>query len=128
MFFGHGLHYCLGAQPARNEGAVAIGSLVADRPGPALAADPARLTRRRSTLVRGVTAMPVSPGPRAGGGRGSEQGRGGAFADLVLGDPGGALDQAQAVGCDVDDGQVGDDAVDAGQARDRQRAALDDLG
>ncbi|MDN5920768.1 MAG: cytochrome P450, partial [Pseudonocardia sp.] len=59
VFFGHGLHYCLGAQLARNEGRVAIGSLVASRPDLALAVDPTELTHRRSTLIRGLTSMPV---------------------------------------------------------------------
>ncbi|RZT85105.1 hypothetical protein EV383_1969 [Pseudonocardia sediminis] len=64
VFFGHGLHFCLGAQLARNEGRVAIGSLVATRPDIALAVDPTELTHRRSTLVRGLTSMPVTLGRR----------------------------------------------------------------
>ncbi|MFP5070378.1 cytochrome P450 family protein [Pseudonocardia nantongensis] len=65
VFFGHGVHFCLGAQLARIEGRVAIGKLVADRPDLALAVDPSELTHRQSTLVRGLTNMPVAPGPRA---------------------------------------------------------------
>ncbi len=65
VYFGHGLHFCLGAQLARNEGRVAIGSLVATRPDLALAVEATELTHRRSTLVRGLSGMPVTPGRRA---------------------------------------------------------------
>lgn len=65
VFFGHGVHFCLGAQLARLEGRVAIGMLVADRPDLAPAVAPGELTHRRSTLVRGLTALPVVPGRRA---------------------------------------------------------------
>ncbi|MEJ8279821.1 cytochrome P450 family protein [Pseudonocardia spirodelae] len=66
VFFGHGIHFCLGAQLARTEGRVAIGRLVAQRPDLRLAVDPSELTYRESTLVRGLTRMPVVPGaPRA---------------------------------------------------------------
>jgi hypothetical protein len=63
--FGYGLHHCLGAQLARTEGEVAIGALLADRPELALAVDPAELTHRTSNLVRGLTQLPVTLGPRA---------------------------------------------------------------
>jgi cytochrome P450 len=63
--FGHGLHHCLGAQLARIEGEVAIGAVTARFPDLALAVDPAELVYRRSTLVRGLTRLPV----RAGGPR-----------------------------------------------------------
>ncbi|MBN9738611.1 MULTISPECIES: cytochrome P450 [unclassified Pseudonocardia] len=62
VFFGHGIHFCLGAQLARTEGRVAIGKLVAQRPDLALAVDPSELTYRESTLVRGLTGMPVTVG------------------------------------------------------------------
>lgn len=65
VFFGHGVHFCLGAQLARIEGRVAVGKLVADRPDLTLAVDPSALTHRQSTLVRGLTSMPVTPGRRA---------------------------------------------------------------
>ena len=65
VFFGHGLHFCLGAQLARNEGQVAIGTLVATRPELALAVDPGELRYRQSTLIRGLTSMPVTLGRRA---------------------------------------------------------------
>jgi vitamin D3 1,25-hydroxylase len=63
--FGHGLHFCLGAQLARIEGEVAIGALLVERPDLALAVDPAELVHRRSSLVRGLTALPVDLGRRA---------------------------------------------------------------
>ncbi|ANY08589.1 cytochrome P450 family protein [Pseudonocardia sp. HH130630-07] len=65
VYFGHGIHFCLGAQLARTEGRVAIGRLIAQRPDLALAVDPAGLTYRESTLVRGLTAMPVTLGAPA---------------------------------------------------------------
>jgi vitamin D3 1,25-hydroxylase len=63
--FGHGLHHCLGAQLARIEGQVAIGALLARRPELALAVDAEELVHRRSTLIRGLTELPVHPGPPA---------------------------------------------------------------
>ncbi|MBP2369378.1 cytochrome P450 family protein [Pseudonocardia parietis] len=59
VFFGHGIHFCLGAQLARTEGRVAIGKLIEQRPDLELAVDPAELTYRESTLIRGLTSMPV---------------------------------------------------------------------
>jgi cytochrome P450 len=63
--FGHGLHHCLGAQLARIEGQEAIGMLLARRPELALAIDPQELLHRRSTLIRGLTTLPVELGPSA---------------------------------------------------------------
>jgi vitamin D3 1,25-hydroxylase len=63
--FGHGLHHCLGAQLARIEGQEAIGLLLARRPELALAIDPQELLHRRSTLIRGLTTLPVELGPSA---------------------------------------------------------------
>ena len=60
--FGHGLHHCLGAQLARIEGQEGIGLLLARHPVLSLAADPADLTYRRSTLIRGLRALPVQLG------------------------------------------------------------------
>jgi cytochrome P450 len=63
--FGHGLHHCLGAQLARIEGQEAIGALLARRPELALAVDAQELVHRRSTLIRGLTELPVELGPAA---------------------------------------------------------------
>jgi cytochrome P450 len=60
--FGHGLHHCLGAQLARIEGQEAIGALLRAYPDIALAADPADLIYRQSTLVRGLRTLPVTLG------------------------------------------------------------------
>ncbi|MDT7839751.1 cytochrome P450 family protein [Streptomyces justiciae] len=57
--FGHGLHHCLGAPLARLEASVAVRLLLHRRPALALAIDPAELTWRTSTLVRGLAALPV---------------------------------------------------------------------
>jgi cytochrome P450 len=64
--FGHGLHHCLGAQLARIEGQEGIGALIARRPDIALAVDPDELVHRRSTIVRGLTHLPVVLGPDTG--------------------------------------------------------------
>jgi cytochrome P450 len=58
--FGHGLHHCLGAQLARIEGQEAIGALLRAYPDIALAADPADLIYRQSTLIRGLRTLPVT--------------------------------------------------------------------
>ena len=63
--FGHGLHFCLGAQLARIEGQEAFRALLARFPGIALAVDPADLVHRRSTLVRGLAELPVLLVPSA---------------------------------------------------------------
>ena len=60
--FGHGIHFCLGAPLARIEGEVALSALLERFPHLELAADPADLVYRRSTLVRGLTALPVRAG------------------------------------------------------------------
>ncbi len=57
--FGHGLHFCLGAQLARIEGEVAIRTLLGRFPGLRLAVDPAELVHRRSTLIHGLKTLPV---------------------------------------------------------------------
>jgi cytochrome P450 len=63
--FGYGLHFCLGAQLARIEGQEAFAALLARFPDISLAVEPEELVRRRSTLVRGLTELPVrlSPAP-----------------------------------------------------------------
>ncbi len=65
LYFAHGNHHCIGAQLARIEGRVAIGALVADRPELAPAVHPSELGYRHSSLIRGLTGLPVHPGPRA---------------------------------------------------------------
>ena len=63
LAFGHGLHHCLGAPLARAEATIAVRLLLRHCPGLALAADPATLTWRTSTLLRGLSELPVRFGP-----------------------------------------------------------------
>lgn len=58
--FGHGLHHCLGASLARVEATVALSLLLSHHPTLTLATHPTALTWRTSTLLRGLTALPVS--------------------------------------------------------------------
>jgi cytochrome P450 len=60
--FGHGLHHCLGAPLARMEATVAVRLLLRHRPALAFATDPAELTWRSSTLLRGLAELPVRIG------------------------------------------------------------------
>ncbi|MEV0642546.1 cytochrome P450 [Streptomyces sp. NPDC050619] len=62
--FGHGLHHCLGAPLARTEAAIALRLLLRQRPALAFATDPDTLTWRSSTLLRGLTALPLHLGDR----------------------------------------------------------------
>ncbi|WP_330268505.1 cytochrome P450 [Streptomyces griseorubiginosus] len=57
--FGHGLHHCLGAPLARAETSVALSLLLRHRPALAFATDPDSLTWRSSTLLRGLTRLPL---------------------------------------------------------------------
>jgi cytochrome P450 len=59
LAFGHGIHFCLGAPLARLEGVVAFRVLLDRFPTLTLAADPAELSWRPSTLLRGLTRLPV---------------------------------------------------------------------
>jgi len=59
LAFGHGIHHCLGAPLARLEGEIAFRVLLDRFPGLALAGDPRELTWRNSTLIRGLTRLPV---------------------------------------------------------------------
>jgi cytochrome P450 len=59
LAFGHGVHHCLGAPLARLEGEIAFRGLSQRFPGLTLDADPAGLTWRPSTLIRGLTSLPV---------------------------------------------------------------------
>ena len=63
LAFGHGLHHCLGAPLARTEAAIAVRLLLHRCPDLALATDPATLTWRTSTLLRGLSELPVRIGP-----------------------------------------------------------------
>ena len=65
LAFGHGVHHCLGAGLARLEGEVALGALLARFPQMSLAVAPDVLVHRRSTIVHGLAALPVRPGPAA---------------------------------------------------------------
>ena len=58
LAFGHGIHYCVGAPLARLEAEIALGRLLArfDR---ITLDDRATLQYRPSTLMRGLTALPV---------------------------------------------------------------------
>ncbi|MFD4257158.1 cytochrome P450 [Streptomyces sp. NPDC058534] len=60
--FGHGLHHCLGAPLARLEATVAVSLLLERYPTLAFATDPATLTWRTSTLLRGLAELPLRLG------------------------------------------------------------------
>ncbi|HEY1818504.1 MAG TPA: cytochrome P450 [Trebonia sp.] len=57
--FGHGIHYCLGAPLARLEGEIAFRALFDRFPALSLAADPATLRWRHSSLIRALETLPV---------------------------------------------------------------------
>ena len=59
LAFGHGIHHCLGAPLARMEGEIAFGALLSRFPGMTLAAPPASLRWRPSTLIRSLETLPV---------------------------------------------------------------------
>ncbi len=59
LAFGHGIHYCLGAPLARLEGEVAFGALLTRFPNLSLAAPPATLRWRPSSLIHGLESLPV---------------------------------------------------------------------
>jgi cytochrome P450 len=58
LSFGYGVHLCLGADLARLQGAVAIGTLLARLPNLQLSSD--QLQWERNLLHRGLKALPVS--------------------------------------------------------------------
>jgi cytochrome P450 len=59
LAFGHGIHYCPGAPLARLEAEIAISGLIRRFPTISLAADPASLRWRPSTLVHGLEMLPA---------------------------------------------------------------------
>jgi cytochrome P450 len=62
LAFGYGIHHCLGAPLARLEGEIAFRTLLDRFPDLALAGDPATLGWRQSTLIHGLTSLPVRLG------------------------------------------------------------------
>ena len=62
LSFSAGIHYCLGAPPARLEAAVALRTLAERFPGLIRAGSP---TRRSGTVIRGLQTFPVAAGRRA---------------------------------------------------------------
>ncbi|MBV9846685.1 MAG: cytochrome P450 [Kutzneria sp.] len=60
LAFGHGVHHCLGAQLARMELRVAIGTLVTRLPGLRLAVPAEEITWRSGTIIRAISSLPVT--------------------------------------------------------------------
>lgn len=60
MAFGFGVHQCIGQPLARAELKVALVRLARRLPGLALAADPAKLPRRDTSVVYGLQELPVT--------------------------------------------------------------------
>lgn len=60
LAFGHGAHYCVGAQLARMELQVALDELVRRLPGLRLAIDPDEVSWKPSVFVRGPVTLPVT--------------------------------------------------------------------
>jgi cytochrome P450 len=58
LAFGHGIHFCLGAQLARLEAAVALDAIVTRFPGLKLGDD--RIRWSTNTILRGPEALPLS--------------------------------------------------------------------
>ncbi|MFI5609737.1 cytochrome P450 [Amycolatopsis sp. NPDC051903] len=59
LAFGHGIHYCVGAPLARLEAEIALNGLLARFPNLKLAVPEEELVYRTSTLVHGLTKLPV---------------------------------------------------------------------
>ncbi|MCY1069335.1 cytochrome P450 [Nannocystis sp. RBIL2] len=57
--FGHGVHYCVGAPLARLEGRIALETLVSRFPRLRLAVPREQLRWRKTTVLRGLEALPV---------------------------------------------------------------------
>ncbi|GAA2771268.1 cytochrome P450 [Streptomyces showdoensis] len=60
LAFGHGAHYCAGAQLARVEAEVMLGTLLARFPSLALAVPPERIAWRAGSVNRGPVTLPVT--------------------------------------------------------------------
>ncbi|MFB7608268.1 cytochrome P450 [Streptomyces gardneri] len=60
LAFGHGAHYCAGAQLARMEAEVMLSTLLTRFPALATAVEPERIAWRRGTVNRGPVALPVT--------------------------------------------------------------------
>lgn len=60
LAFGHGVHFCLGAQLARMQLRVGLASVLDRFPDLRLAADPATLPWKEGTLAHGVLELPVA--------------------------------------------------------------------
>lgn len=69
LAFGHGVHYCLGAQLARLEAEVALPALFDRFPGLALAIEPEALRPVESFISNGHRSLPVRLSVRAGSSR-----------------------------------------------------------
>jgi cytochrome P450 len=67
LAFGHGIHHCLGAPLARMEGQLAIGTLLRRFPQLRLAvsADELHWGHGDGLVLRGLSELPVNPGPAA---------------------------------------------------------------
>jgi cytochrome P450 len=66
LAFGHGIHRCVGAELGRIELRAALPALVRRFPRMELAADPATLPFRRSSIVHGLDRLPVALGRAEG--------------------------------------------------------------
>jgi cytochrome P450 len=69
LAFGHGIHFCLGAPLARMEGHVAFAALLRRFPDLRLAVgfDELHWGHGDGLVLRGLSALPVIPGPPSGG-------------------------------------------------------------
>jgi cytochrome P450 len=61
LAFGHGIHYCVGAQLGKVQVETAIARLIARFPDIALAVPPDQLAWKTSNLMRGLESLPVRP-------------------------------------------------------------------
>ncbi len=68
LAFGHGIHHCLGAGLARLEATLAIGALLDRLPAlcPAAPLEGLRWDRGDGIVLRGLSTLPIHPGPDAG--------------------------------------------------------------